>query len=258
MKKLKRLWRRIPRKVRAIGNLLAALLVATVFYVCIGSPTSSEVQAFRRAEKANLLGPSTILLDTDLEYYYYDHLILAETDDCVITYVGEMGAYPTFCYTEKTGDVTVVTPTRSPFSWGNRNEEVNMPVFIVDDVPEAVRAELEIHILGSYKCSSGGEAETFSLNHRYCLESRREGAGYFRFSINLPSLEPYDKFGNYTDARHGADGFALDLLADTFSNTNNWLPYQNASITATARLYDDQDQLIVQREMTLREMTEES
>lgn len=117
MRKLKNFWQTIPRQLRAAGNSLLVLLLAVTFYVCIGSPTLTERQAFRRAEKANQVGPSIILLDADTENYDFEHLILAETEQGVITYASSDTWTPVFCYHEKTGDVTVVTAPEGPFGW---------------------------------------------------------------------------------------------------------------------------------------------
>lgn len=258
MRKHKNLWLRIPRKVRAIGNFLLILLLAVIFYISIGAPTLTERQAFRRAEKADLLGPSSILLDTDLEYYDYDHLILAETDYGVITYLSDRNWDSILCYTGKAGDITVVAAPKNTINWGFLNFTVRLPVFVVDDVPDAVRAELEIHIEGTYVINLNGETLQIPLDHHYALESTREEKDFFQFTIELPSLDPFDEYGNDTHAEHGADGYALDLLAETFSSRSNWLPRSNASITATVRLYDELDSLITEQDLTLRERTEES
>ena len=256
MRKLKNFWLNIPRWVRTIGNLVLLLLIAVVFYVCIGTPTLTEEQAFRRAEKAQLVGPSTILFNEDVESYDYRHLILAETDYGVITYVSDETWNPKLCYTAKTGDVTVVAAPKGPFNWGYSNWAVKLPVFVVDDVPDAVRAELEIDIVGTYVIHLNNEMLQIPLYHHYSLESTREEENFFQFAIELPFLDQYDGYGYNTDAEHGADGYALDLLAETFSNQDNQLPRSSASITATVRLYDESGSLIVERNLTLREPDE--
>lgn len=258
MKKFKNLWLRIPRWVRACLNLIAVFLLAVTFYVCIGAPTLTEAQAFRRAEKANLVGPSTILVDTDLANYDYDHLILAETDVCVLTYVTDKTWYSELNYIPKTGDITVVAAPKGPFNWGYQNLGVTLPVFVVDDVPAAQRAELEIHILGTYVINLNGEQLEIPLDHRYSLESQREAEGFFRFVIELPFLYPTDAYGNDIAAEHGADGYALDLLAEIFTDSYYYRSGSSASITAAVRLYDISDNLMETRELTLREPNETS
>ncbi|MBQ7801120.1 MAG: hypothetical protein IJ375_02210 [Oscillospiraceae bacterium] len=253
MRKLKNFWLRIPRRVRAIGNAGLILLVAVTFYVSIGAPTLTEELAFRRAEKAELIGPSDILFNEDVKNYDYQHLILAETDYGVITYVSDETWSPDLCYTEKTGDITVVAAPKGPFNWGYFNFEVRLPVFVVDDVPEAIRAELELHIEGTYVIHLNGEKLEIPLDHHYSLKADREAEHFFRFQLELPFVSTLDDYGNDIDAKHGADGYALDLLAETFSNLEGRLPTSSASITATVRLYDEENDLITERELTLRE-----
>ena len=262
MRKLKNFWLNIPRSVRAIGNLLLAFILAATFYVCTGAPTLTERQAFRRAEKANQVGPSTILLDADTENYDFEHLILAETEQGVITYASSNTWNPVFCYHEKTGDVTVVTGPGSPFGWGYSYYALSLPVFVVDDVPDAVRAELELDIVGTYVINLNGERLEIPVDHHYALESVREADGFFECFIELPFLDQFDSYGRSTDAEHGADGYALDLLAETFSDKSYYyeytLPRKNASITAAVRLYDKSDTLIAERDLVLRQMLPES
>lgn len=253
MKKLKHLWLSIPRPYRAVFNALLCVILIITFYVCIGAPTLTMEQAFRRAEKANLVGPSKILESSEFLYYDYDRLILAETEDGVITFVDDPSRG--FNYHEKTGDITVVAAPKGFFFWGMSNWQVSLPVFVVDDYPEAARAELELHITGALTHSLNGEKLDEPLDHHYCLTSHREQEGYFHFSLDLPFQDPYDAHGNERNARHGADGYALDLLARTF--TNFWTrvnPVSNAAITAAVRLYNEQDDLIAEKDLILRTM----
>ena len=175
------------------------------------------------------------------ENYDYTHLILAETDAGVITYVSGYTWGSGFNYHEKTGDVTLVTAPYGFIGWGGRSIGRSLPVFIVDDHPEALRAEVDLDIVGAYALSSEEESP---LDHHYTLSARREQEGFFRFSVELPDLHP--------DTCHGPDGYALDLLAKKFTNYFNVVrPVSSADITATVRLYDGAGQLIAQRELTI-------
>ena len=256
MRMLFNITNRIPRQIRTICNAVLILLLAVIFYTAIGAPPVTREQAFRRAEKANLTGPSAILLSEDLEHYDYDHLILAHSQYGVTTYVSSETWHPILCYTEKNGDVTVITAPKGVFNWGSHFWEVQLPVFVVDDVPDAVRAELEIDITGTYVHNLNGEQLQIPLDHHYALEATREHDHFFRFSIGLPSLGQYDESGYDTNAVHGAEGYALDLLAETFSNRDNRLPHSSASITAAVRLYGKSDNLLTEQTLTLREINE--
>lgn len=240
MKTLKRHWQRIPRPLRACLNLLSIGLLLVTFYVSVGAPTLRERLDFRRLERANLVGPSEILLEMEPEDYDYTHLILAETDAGVITYVSGYAWGSGFNYHEKTGDVTLVTAPYGLVGWGGRSLRISLPVFVVDDHPEALRAEVDLDIVGAYALSSEEESP---LDHHYTLSARREQEGFFRFSIDLPA---------HYFTEHGPDGYALDLLAKKFTNYFNvFRPVSSADITATVRLYDSAGQLIARRELTI-------
>lgn len=254
MKKLKNFWARIPRPCRVLWNLAAAFAIAAVFYVSIGSPAFSAEHAFRRAERANFVGPSEILFNEETENYLYDHLILAETEQGVITYATDENKSASFNYFKKTGAITVVSaPKYYPFYWGLDNLQISLPVFVVDDYPEAVYAELEICVKGVQKYNLNGESYTEILDQSFTAESHREKEGYFRFSLDLPFIYPLDKDGNRLDVRHGPDGFALDILAYCF--TNAAMRDFDADIFAAVRLYAADGTLLTEQAQTLQPNT---
>lgn len=257
MMKLKFFWLNIPRPVRALINILAVLIVAVTFYVCIGAPTLNAEHAFRREEQANLLGPSTILFNEKVENYPYGtNLILAETDNCLITWVDD--DWYGLNYHEKTGDITVVTAPAYWFDFGQEWFDLTLPVFVVDDHPEAVQAVLELDIQGVYVHNLNGERLEEPLDHQFSLSNHREEDGFFWFRMSLPYLTQYDENGAI-DRTHGADGYALDALADTFTNAMTVMNTQSSvSITATVRLYDEYKNLVAEKDLILRTLSDET
>lgn len=255
MIKLKFLWLNIPRPIRAFVQIIAVAIVAVTFYVSIGAPTLNEEQAFRREERANLLGPSTILFNEKVENYPYgSNVIFAETDECVITWVDDdfMGGLN---YHQKTGDITVVTAPAYWFDFGQEWWDMTLPVFVADDYPEAVQAVLELDIQGVYVHNLNGERLEEPLDHQFALSNHREGEGFFWFRLNLESIDPYLDHGNVVETPHGENGYAVDALADTFTNKMTVMnPQSNVSITATVRLYDEHENLVVEKELILRSM----
>ena len=252
MMKLKFLWLNIPRPVRAVINIIAVLIVAVTFYVCIGAPVLNEEQAFRREERANLLGPSSILFNEKVENYPYGtNLILADTDNCLITWVDD--DWYGLNYHEKTGDITVVTAPAYWFDFGQEWWDMTLPVFVVDDYPEAVQAVLELDIRGVYVHNLNGERLEEPLDHQFALTNHREGEGFFWFRLNLESIEPYLEHGNVVETPHGANGYAVDALADTFTNAMTVMnPQSNVSITARVTLYDEYENLVAEKDLILR------
>ena len=117
--KIVRFFQGIPRPVKACFFAVFVGLVAIVYYIAIGCPTLSFRQEFRRAEKANLVGPSKIVDQLDNhDYNEYDNLIVGETEYGVCffgrrkysvagTRTKKIYLYQ-FNYREKTGDITVV------------------------------------------------------------------------------------------------------------------------------------------------------
>lgn len=255
MRKLKNFWLNIPRSFRAVLNILLILLLLAAFYTSIGAPPLSAEHAFRRAEKANLVGPSNILFNENVENYPYGNLIVAETEWGVITWVDD--ATYGFNYHEKAGDITVVSAPKYWFDWGSADFAASLPVFVLHDYPEAEYAWLLLDIEGTYTHHTNGELLDEPLNHTPSLYSNRGGDGFFCFTLDVPDRGE----GSYRDDAGGLadDGYAMDILAQTFTNTwNNTSPQSNASITATVLLYDKNGSLIAERELVLRTMAVEA
>ena len=245
MKKPKELLHRIPRPCRALFNLALALCLAAAFYFSIGSPVISQKHAFRRAECANLVGPSTILFSDKLTDYDYSHLIVAETNQGVITFATDDHKPSSFNYFRKTGDITVVSAPKRGFLWGLNYVPVNLPVFVVHDHPEAFRAELDLNIKGTLEYDYNGEICTQTLDQNLHADSEQWGIGYFRFMFRLEELE-----GGFFN-KHGADGFALDVLASSYENIKK-LPTDGVTITAVVRLYAADGTLLLEQEQILQ------
>ncbi len=252
MKKLKSAWRSIPRPIRAVGNLICIVILCFAFYYLTGAPVLTMEQAFRRAEKANFVGPSEILYNSAVEANEYNHMIVAETDTGVITYVRDdtqKSVWDDFYYFPKTGEITVVAApiraTRAVF--GIAIEE---PIFVIDEYPAAVRAELELYITGSFSYyDDNGEDCTQPLNQRFSAEAwRYPEKGFFQFHLSTAGVK--------NDNKKKEMDFALDALA--FAYSEFWSKARNTTITATVRLYDEDENLIVEQEQVLTPYVKEA
>ena len=251
MKKLIKRWQNIPRPYKVVLDLAMTVILAAAFYVSIGSPALSQMHAFRRAERANFVGRSTILFRGKVENSEATRLILGETDNGVAIY-GSREKYPSrFDYFEKTGNITVVSaPKFSLWYWGLEYFAVSLPVFVVDEYPEAVRAELEVHVEGLVEYTYNGELLSIPLDQHFSDEATREGNGYFLFTFDLPFIEPLDQYGNWKpNANHGADGYALDALANAFRDHGTFA--NGTTSSAIIRLYDANGTLIAETEQIL-------
>ena len=147
---------RIPRKVRAVVNLvLAAALLLACYYVS-DCPVPGEVAAFRRAEKVAMVGPSASLdrisMRSDWPDTGYHVLRIGDDGDEILFYsirimqASHGGAFlsDSLVCREKTDGILLTTlPTRlvSPFSAVSPN---SVPLLLFVDDPAAVRAAITI------------------------------------------------------------------------------------------------------------------
>lgn len=231
----------LPRWVRAIGCILASVLLLLAFYVSIGCPGTFR-QQFRRAEKANLVGPSKILYTLDATHQY-KKMIIGETD-YGISFFGATGSSVTgnkhsgklsytFTYREKDGDLTL---TAIPQYWGSLSNQYgdSQLVYLFDTYPEAVSASLSVHVIAEYQYSINGTKVTRSINESFDATSERAREGHFVFQLV---------------ATNGPGADALYYLSESASG--KYMPYQGATITATVQLWDAQGNAIVTRDMDL-------
>lgn len=231
---------RFPRWVRIIVNLflIAALLV--LFYVLNGSPDANLIQAFRREEARNLIGPGNILGTVSVdERVGYDRLLLAETDDGVMLYCYNDGNFSllgkrrrstlegTMVYREKGEFVTVMA---APWYYMHGfYDGAALPVILFDGCPRAVRAELDLYL----------NADNLGLGEStWNVEARRESNGYFLFELMAVSEDPI---------QFEVDAAAIANLGKMFESGAGFAD----GFPATARLYDRADNLILEEDFTI-------
>lgn len=244
MIKYKSIWKRTPRKYRLpiLWLMLAAVLLA--LYTFANSPTLTVEQEYRRAEKAHLVGPAKILGTTKLETIIpsYENMLIADDGAGIIFFCYDYAADPYYfnqtelIYRKKTGDITVLS---APFPNDSREHTTiaALPVFVFDNYPEAVRAELDITLQASY---SGEDFE-----NTYALKSVRKNQGYFQFTLGTANPQVL-----------GAEGYAIQLLTLISGYGGRTIP--NTAIPATVRLYDAQDQLICEQSVEITSVVEQA
>ncbi len=147
---------RIPRKVRAVVNLvLAAALLLACYYVS-DCPVPGEVAAFRRAEKVAMVGQSASLdrisMRSDWPDTGYHVLRIGDDGDEILFYSirimqashgGRFLSDSLVCREKTDGILLTTLPTRfvSPFSAVSPN---SVPLLLFVDDPAAVRAVITI------------------------------------------------------------------------------------------------------------------
>lgn len=230
MNAVSRLLRKLPAKFWVIWNILCILLCLLLIYAFAGGPVFSIRQAFRRAEKANFVGPSKILAVEQMEGMDYDRLVLADAGEGVILYAydGIESENSDFIYLEKAGDMTVAAAPGDDLLW--YQTQVSLPVFLFVNNSHAVRAEMDLTLHGHYM------GETFEKT--YFLESQRENQGYFRFSLNVR------KGGSL-----GAEGYALYTLRNITGYS--MADTSDIAFPATVRLYDEIGQMILEENIVI-------
>lgn len=239
--KLKELLSRIPRPVTACISAVCVLLLAGIYYIVLGCPTLTFRQEFRRAEKANLVGPSTIV-DTldDSDYYDFNKMIVGETEYGVtffgFTYSSRPNNNPfedrryVFSYQEKTGDVTVAV---APNFWGGLWGAINgtsdsLPVYIFTEYSDAVRAEVELIVSGSHSWTEDGVKKSSEFTETFSEKASAIEPGIFRCFLTFK-----------TDNR----GEAAYQLSNIVSRSGYGTA--DATITAMVWLYDEDGNIIV-------------
>jgi len=260
MKKLKRAWLNIPRKIRVGINVLATIFLIFALYILLECPAFTHEQKFRRMEKAEMVGPSHILASFDHMIGSYSRLILAETAEGVIMF--QCGESPwdegRLTYLEKTDPVTVVTLPYIGYGYYS-SSFIDLPVFVIHDCPGAVRAELDLEfgegmdyyteVHWSYDDHSG----TTTYEKTWHLESDQEMGGYFRFDIHAePEGETIqDQYYEHWQPLT-SEGQALEVFSHMMEPGDS---YTFASIPAAVRFYDAEDNLITEYELTIRSVT---
>lgn len=243
-RKLKKLFNRIPRPAKAIFCATCAVALAILYYIALGSPAFTFEQEFRRAEKANLVGPSKILDTLEGEYAEFDRMIVGETEHGIcffgeeITTVYRGSDYKreemmfTFSYREKTGNITVLAaPNYTAALWDQFTYSI--PVYVFDCYPEAVRAELELTITGTYSYHSTGNMMITDFSERFSAEAERTGEGFFRFMLKTSDKD---------------SAYALKLLSDLSSSKMfNTSKDVDTVVPGTVRLYDENGNLIIEQ-----------
>lgn len=236
---MKQWWNGISRRNKVLLYLLTILVMSFLVYLFIGAPALNWQHRYRRIEKAHFVGPGQILGYEEVSGSFYDVAVVARTDEGVIitTMMSQFDYGELLLYLPITGKIMVtaapqvLTPSEIDF------QEETLTVFVVDDYPEAVRAELDLLLY--FKQQPDGEAETPTFH----LSAQREKNGYFRMDTPFESLD-----GDSVERK------ALELYSDYTRNAGwremLWLVPKGA-YKATVRLYDSSGSLITEETVQL-------
>lgn len=214
---LRKLWHRIPAKIRAFVNIVSIGLCLVAIYIALDTPPFSVEMAFRRAEKANLAGPSEILAQMETAGTPYRHLVAARGADSVtiFTFSWWNDAVTDLLYIETEGDLTIAAAPDATY-YPNSQRAV-VPVVLFDKVPEAVRAEVDLTLSAEYRGAPRSKT--------YQLAADRTHNGCFLFTIAVNGTNSLNAEGQLLLTLQQVTGNSLSDTIDTV-------------IPAQVRLYD--------------------
>ena len=245
MRKAFQLLRRIPKPLRIFFDLLLAALLFFAWFIARGGPRYSEEERFRRAEKANLVGPSVLLDKTyvqgDWIPTHYNRLLIGDSGDEILFYTLVNGRRNTemdgALIRRDKSDGILLTPlpggVDEPVS--GVSEPLVIPLFLFVDDPAAVRAEVRLKLPDKQELrlsqvrgeDRAGENEGWYVKEQYFL---------FRLAVS-PEL------WNSPDNQNPWQ--ALVRTNQLYSKTWREVP-------AEILLYDGEDRLMETREYVIR------
>lgn len=242
MIKPKNIWKRTSRGFRIAVFCMGIALICAALYTFSNGPTLSLEQEYRRAEKAHLVGPAEILGTEELETAFpsYWNMLIADDGEGIIFFCYDYDHskldQSELIYRKKTGDITVLG---APFPNEGREKTTvaKYPVFIFDNYPEAVYAELDITLRVNY------DGERFRKT--YQLHADRKNSGYFTFTL-----------GSVNPEGLGAEGHALQVFALISGYGGRSFP--ELTIPATVRLYAADKTMICERTLEISSVVKQA
>lgn len=211
----KEFWRRrrLTRRGRLIRNLVCIVLLASMCWCFKGYPVLTPMQAFRRAERQNLVQPAETVRSIEADWagdrrYSYRRVILAEYAggyalSAVYAYGLPVDYNCSYWYREKEGPATLLTE-----SWSWFSDSTAMVVFT--ELP-AARGELAI-----------GSEEAVTC------QGERLDEGVFLFLVD-----------------HDAAGDESDSMGTLINVIQGWeIPQTCRPTPVTIRLWDEAGTLI--------------
>lgn len=205
------------KKLRILRNLLILTLLIGLMDFLIADFFLIPENQFRREERGNLVGPSSILGREEIDLGPFQGMIISETEECVILwlYGEDIGRTQFICRDKYDDNMLIAPPGSGGFSLVT--DEIHLPIVLFDNTPSAVRAEIEFTL--------GEMWDGIDFEKTYRLEAPRDKAGYFLFTLDAQGQWP----------GLGAEGAALNTLTNISSNRDT---YVHRSIPVELRFYD--------------------
>ena len=171
------------KKTRVLRNILLLILLILAVDYFSGLPAPIPEIQFRREERAHLVGPGQILGIEEIDFSWYDTMIVARTEQGVILWTsGQDLDRSALVYREQKKENLLLAAPGS-MSYLTIADTVELPLVLFDRCPRAARAE----ILFTLKDTVNGEP----FEKTYHLSSERTASGYFLFTLNAGKGQPY-------------------------------------------------------------------
>lgn len=167
------------KKMSRSRKLIVFLLILAISLICILSmsewPSPTLEIAIARMEKRQLIGPSEMIATMDFEHSPWDHLVLGQTEQGIITYEyrddlgwdkGDLNYYP------KGKEATLFCTEY----WYRTGEQTWLPIFLFPDHQRTAEAKLTLSI------TVEGESKI------YQLDGERKDSSYFLFALPIDEL----------------------------------------------------------------------
>ncbi len=245
MKGIRRILHHIPKPLRFLFDLLLAAVLFFAWFVARGGPRYGEEERFRRAEKANLVGPSVLLdkmyVQGDWIPTHYNRLLIGDSGDEILFYTLVNGRRNTemdgALIRRDKSDGILLTPLPDGFTTPleDTGKDFSIPLFLFVDDPAAVRAEVELQLTEDWEVS---------LNQYRGADAPPEQQGwavrerYFLLLLPVPS-----KTWGFPEK-----GEALRRLLWI----NDPSTVRGGEFPAVIRLYDAEDRLLETRDYVIR------
>jgi len=207
----------LTKKQRLFRNLLILVLMIGLMDFLISDAFLFPELQFRKEERGHLVGPSAILGQEEIDLGPFQHMIVAETEECVTLwlYGEDIGRTQFICRDKYDENMLIAPPGVGGFVF--LTDKLHLPIVLFDHVPKAARAEISFTLQELY--------DEKDFEKSYLLEAQRSARGYFLFTLEAEGQWP----------GLGAEGIALTTLANISSNRDT---YVSRSIPVEIRFYD--------------------
>ena len=233
MRKLRSGRSRLPRWASILICVFLALALSSITYIFKGSPPLTQEMAFRRAEKEHLMGPGKIMAQVDTGSSAYPGITVADEGEGYVLFThsesrGSSSSWNRFCYKARTGPVTLMA---EPLDGFLSHQDDSICIFAFDQVPGAVRAELEITVEQEFNGAACSKTYTSKADRQY--------DGFFIFPIKCTWEE--DRLEREKES----------YLISAMARTTDSSPSVPESSPATIRLYGQGGELLETQETAL-------